>query len=85
MNPNPQPPQQPPWPVPQPQPWQPYQQSRDWPKHGPGTQFYPRKMVTTKRLNPIESVFHLCMTVLTMGLWAFVWVRRKRSITKIKG
>ncbi len=42
-------------------------------------------MVTTKRLNPIESVFHLCMTVLTMGLWAFVWVRRKRSITKIKG
>lgn len=49
-----------------------------------GYQPLPREVVSRRPLSPVETLFHLFMTVATCGLWGFIWwsrVRGRRQIT----
>lgn len=39
----------------------------------------PRRIVTRRSLSATETTFHAFMTLCTAGLWAPVWIMRRRS------
>jgi hypothetical protein len=50
-------------------------------------QQFPRTAKTRRKLGPGETMFHLTLTIMTGGLWGFVWwarVHSKTSVTKFR-
>jgi hypothetical protein len=48
-------------------------------------QQFPGRAVSRQKLNPFETMFHAVATLMTCGLWGFVWwarVRSRKTVTR---
>lgn len=50
-------------------------------------QYQPRRAVSRRKLGAGETFFHVCATVMTGGLWGFVWWSRchsRKTVTRYR-